>query len=272
MKRRRGFTLIELLVVIVIIAILAAILFPVFAQARAAARKASCASNLHQLAMGFTAYFQDYDETFPANGVWHLGAVDDVKKLWFNQIEPYVKNNGVLHCPADSVKNAQRTFSDALPDHQNDPGLPALSYRANWDMMSAAYYGQPEAKIASIQYASQTLLVSDCTEPWAFGPVYIDPNNSGLRWSHIAYANGPPVVASSTPCHGGHSGLGHERHEDGSNIAFMDGHVRFLRASAFVSRTEGRNGQSVPVQRPIISPDGVPPEEALPGQAEIDCP
>ena len=42
----RGFTLIELLVVIAIIAILAAILFPVFAQAREAARKSSCASNL----------------------------------------------------------------------------------------------------------------------------------------------------------------------------------------------------------------------------------
>ena len=46
---RRGFTLIELLVVSAIIAILAAILFPVFAQAREAARKASCASNLKQM-------------------------------------------------------------------------------------------------------------------------------------------------------------------------------------------------------------------------------
>lgn len=256
MKRRRGFTLIELLVVVAIIAVLAAILFPVFAQARAAARKASCTSNLHQLAMGFTAYFQDYDETFPANGVWHLEAVDDVKKLWFNQIEPYVKDNGVLHCPADNVKNAQRTFSDALPDHQNDPGLPALSYGANWDMMSAAYYGQPEAKIATIGYPSQTLLVSDCTEPWAFGPVYTDAQ--GVRWSHIAYANGPPVAVSYTVLHGGRSGLGHERHGDGSNVAFMDGHVRFLHASAFVNRTEERDGQTVPVQRPIVSPDGVP--------------
>jgi prepilin-type N-terminal cleavage/methylation domain-containing protein len=41
----RGFTLIELLVVIAIIAILAAILFPVFAQAKAAAKTATCLSN-----------------------------------------------------------------------------------------------------------------------------------------------------------------------------------------------------------------------------------
>src|SRR5499427_72348 len=58
----RGFTLIELLVVIAIIAILAAILFPVFAQAREAARKTSCLSNVKQLSLGILMYSQDYDE------------------------------------------------------------------------------------------------------------------------------------------------------------------------------------------------------------------
>src|SRR5436309_2116026 len=59
----RGFTLIELLVVIAIIAILAAILFPVFAQARDAARQTTCLNNLKQLGTGLTMYAQDYDET-----------------------------------------------------------------------------------------------------------------------------------------------------------------------------------------------------------------
>ena len=67
MKRRPAFTLIELLVVIAIIAILAAILFPVFARARAQARKATCASNLKQLGLAFLMYSQDYDETFPVH-------------------------------------------------------------------------------------------------------------------------------------------------------------------------------------------------------------
>ena len=62
-RSRNAFTLIELLVVIAVIAILAAILFPVFAQARAAARQASCLSNVKQVALASMMYAQDYDET-----------------------------------------------------------------------------------------------------------------------------------------------------------------------------------------------------------------
>src|SRR5215208_2314470 len=104
MKRRRGFTLIELLVVVAIIAILAAVLFPVFARARAAAYQSSCTSNLRQLATGFMLYCEDYDQTFPANGVSHLTDVTDIEKLWIRQIQPYMKNQAVLHCPADSIR------------------------------------------------------------------------------------------------------------------------------------------------------------------------
>jgi prepilin-type N-terminal cleavage/methylation domain-containing protein/prepilin-type processing-associated H-X9-DG protein len=66
MRKHRGFTLIELLVVIAIIAILAAILFPVFARAREAARKATCLSNLKQIDLACLMYAQDYDEVLPA--------------------------------------------------------------------------------------------------------------------------------------------------------------------------------------------------------------
>src|SRR5205809_2659014 len=65
-RRRSAFTLIELLVVIAIIAILAAILFPVFSQAREAARTTACLSNQKQIGHGLMMYLQDYDEMLPA--------------------------------------------------------------------------------------------------------------------------------------------------------------------------------------------------------------
>src|ERR1041385_280950 len=116
--RRQGFTLIELLVVIAIIAILAAILFPVFAQARAAARKSVGISNLKQLGLGTMMYVQDYDEVFP-NYNWGLMSCNESGNAggpgtlsgdapgfgpysagaWCNSIQPYIKNLGIFQDP-----------------------------------------------------------------------------------------------------------------------------------------------------------------------------
>ena len=65
-SRRKAFTLVELLVVIGIIAIIAAILFPVFARERATGRRASCLSNLKQIAAANLMYAQDNDERLPS--------------------------------------------------------------------------------------------------------------------------------------------------------------------------------------------------------------
>jgi len=62
--KNRAFTLIELLVVIAIIAILAAILFPVFAQAKLAAKKAASLSNSKQIGLSEIIYQNDYDDNF----------------------------------------------------------------------------------------------------------------------------------------------------------------------------------------------------------------
>ena len=63
--KKAAFTLIELLVVIAIIAILAAILFPVFAQAKEAAKKTQCLSNKKQIATSTLIYCADHDDYFP---------------------------------------------------------------------------------------------------------------------------------------------------------------------------------------------------------------
>ena len=87
---KRAFTLIELLVVIAIIAILAAILFPVFAQAKAAAKKTVDLSNLKQLATSTALYQGDSDDVFPqARVVSDMGC----GQTYVEVLDPYVKAN-----------------------------------------------------------------------------------------------------------------------------------------------------------------------------------
>ena len=62
--KRRAFTLIELLVVIAIIAILAAILFPVFAQAKEAAKKTQSLNNAKQMGLATMMYQGDENDAY----------------------------------------------------------------------------------------------------------------------------------------------------------------------------------------------------------------
>lgn len=63
--KQKGFTLIELLVVMAIIAILAAILFPIFAAAKEAAKKATCISNMREIGQAIAMYRDDYNGRNP---------------------------------------------------------------------------------------------------------------------------------------------------------------------------------------------------------------
>jgi len=107
---KRAFTLIELLVVIAIIAILAAILFPVFAQAKEAAKKTQCLSNTNQIGKAVQLYATDYDDqivpwlecstgTGGANCVppWTLTFDKNAMRVWTGRLQPYVKAGGDPH-------------------------------------------------------------------------------------------------------------------------------------------------------------------------------
>jgi prepilin-type N-terminal cleavage/methylation domain-containing protein len=116
---KRAFTLIELLVVIAIIAILAAILFPVFAQAKTAAKKTAGISNQKQISLGFLLYINDYDDTYPRrrgcelnssinstlnDGVLRCGGAAGFAhsmtwQTWQKYIMPYVKNTDIFFHP-----------------------------------------------------------------------------------------------------------------------------------------------------------------------------
>ena len=64
-RRCDGFTLVELLVVMAILSLLIAVLVPALAQARHSARRAACASNLHQVGVAILLYAQDFRDTIP---------------------------------------------------------------------------------------------------------------------------------------------------------------------------------------------------------------
>jgi len=144
---RRGFTLIELLVVIAIIAILAAILFPVFAQARAQARKTSCLSNVKQLSLASLMYTQDYDETIPLeyervvttdpSTFQYYGPGVASCASWQNLVQPYMKNWGICICPDND-------FNHADPVNYIDPflnyGMPARAATAGAPNWTDDYY------------------------------------------------------------------------------------------------------------------------------------
>jgi len=107
LKVKKAFTLIELLVVIAIIAILAAILFPVFAQAKAAAKKIVCISNIKEIGLGLVLYGNDNDGIQPllreCGGTnFNPCVTGDITLGWVDFTAPYVKNMGVFKCPSDT--------------------------------------------------------------------------------------------------------------------------------------------------------------------------
>ena len=110
MNAKKAFTLIELLVDIAIIAILAAILFPVFAQAKAAAKKTQSLSNVKQAGLALQMYLSDSDDRYvPAfvqgpGGAWaeYDSNGNDLHTLWTINVQPYIKSINLNFSPGDA--------------------------------------------------------------------------------------------------------------------------------------------------------------------------
>lgn len=101
LRTQNGFTLIELLVVIAIIAILAAILFPVFAQAKAAAKNTADLSNGKEIGLAVKLYLTDYDDTLPIFMAYQPNPRTDAHEGVETFLQPYVKNFQIFKSPWD---------------------------------------------------------------------------------------------------------------------------------------------------------------------------
>jgi prepilin-type N-terminal cleavage/methylation domain-containing protein/prepilin-type processing-associated H-X9-DG protein len=215
-SKKSAFTLIELLVVIAIIAILAAILFPVFARARENARRASCMSNLKQIGLATMMYVQDYDERYPLGIVGdnpissptflsgsayctgmpcNLFTVSDGHNSggkyvsWMDLLQPYTKSTQVFVCPS-----------------QPNPTYGGYGYSLYINNLKGAYNGTAYVPVnqSQLNNVSQTVMMMDCNYPYC---VYADP----VQTSFVPLTN-----AADSP------------HLDGYNMAFADGHVKWL--------------------------------------------
>jgi prepilin-type N-terminal cleavage/methylation domain-containing protein/prepilin-type processing-associated H-X9-DG protein len=230
-EKRTGFTLIELLVVIAIIAILAAILFPVFARARENARRSSCQSNLKQLGLGVMQYVQDYDEKYPYALMGDNGTPSPAGTgfgttywIWYQTLQPYTRSFQVAVCPSGNGAYSQTPYDG--------------HYGANRLMMpDGRPTAPPPIAAASIESVATTYLLMDA------GPYMVTPSDAtgpgGSFWyTPGACGPGGDTTTANAFAAWEKSDCQTGRHLEGNNIAFADGHVKWLKNTKVVEEAK----------------------------------
>lgn len=221
-RRRLAFTLIELLVVIAIIAILAAILFPVFAQARAAAKKTTSLSDLKQLNLGLIMYQTDHDDAFVPKTRIGFGPTNNGPDVidamsWDVLIYPYMKNMAILKSPMDP----NRTYQTKYGTTRRSYAVTSHVFRAV--QLPPGFWGSfvPKASIttSAVPLPAETVSLAErrqcpdanVTDVW---------NHDSWRW--CSETNNSRALEESY-------GEISYSHNDGALWAFVDGHVQYLK-------------------------------------------
>lgn len=228
--RPKGFTLIELLVVIAIIAILAAILFPVFAQAKTAAKKVQSINNIKQLAIASELYNNDFDDTFAPR--YRLGynapnGPDDTQAMsWDKLIFPYTKNFQIVYSPMDpNVKfttpygTLRRSYAVA------ENVFRATQIRSGWGAIYNSGMGPLKASISTTAVPQPADSVAfgerrQCTtaaDAWTGQSWFWCSDFYNTRRSDMPSGQGEGQIAYS--------------YTDGSNFAFVDTHAKWFARS-----------------------------------------
>lgn len=206
---KRAFTLIELLVVIAIIAILAAILFPVFAQAKSAAKRVSALSNTKQIGTSLTMYATDYDDMFVPGTLQHGTAFRFTYFEWL--LEPYIKNREIWADPG-------ATHTPTTPRSIGLTNKSAVDIGSLWPNNNIW-------SMTSIEYPSE-FIVASAVQPSAFraGELGLTTTSVGQSFQACrSVVNALPGLAQNNLTRP------YIRHTGSANYAFSDSSARNLR-------------------------------------------
>ncbi len=211
---KKAFTLIELLVVIAIIAILAAILFPVFAQAKDAAKKTQSISNLKQIGTSTLLYSADYDDYYPMSAFFSAPESPDPRPVIFSVYDatlPYMKNKQIFTSPSDGIKQNWKNRLNAINLTIPQGGVEFASYAPNLGLFGENLCGAPVPALRKYSRTYSQTELPDVVNTIGFFDGYIKSLATGLEYSNF---------------------MGIGRHADGMVVNFADGHAKYYKWSA----------------------------------------